>query len=429
MSEPFATLPTDADVDWNAITSVLQVQQQGPTVPASDAASLPRLGLARLLGDAVRGRDIMVHTAPLLQRARNQHDANAMLDLSLLLQLKFQRSLALALQRAALAQTQVYAGRAQTPGALKLLVIKAPGDLMTNTPIECLLERQGVEVTDLYLDIGLPWPEILPAHDLVFVAISVSDRHRALLMRMSGYLRDRTTGVLNAPDLIQNLSRDRAFHMVRDIDSVRMAETRRLRCSELRAILPSGETEVSGLPFPLIIRPVDSHAGTNLERLDGVGALADYLERVDAAEYFVGEFIDYASADGCYRKLRVVLIGGVPYVCHLGISTHWMVHYPYAEMLAHPERRAEEAALLGGAPSAFVERHAAAFAALYARFGLDYLGMDCAETPDGRLLIFEFANALVVHDFDDPQAFPYKSPQMQKTFSAFGRFLRQRAGE
>jgi hypothetical protein len=111
----------------------------------------------------------------------------------------------------------------------------------------------------------------------------------------------------------------------------------------------------------------------------------------------------------------------------MGISEHWMVHYPYDEMKAHADRRREEAAMMAGFDDAFAWRHRDALAAIHERFGLDYVGFDCAETRDGQLLIFELANALVVHGIDDPQHFPYKAAQMQKVFAAFRDMLQRMA--
>jgi hypothetical protein len=45
--------------------------------------------------------------------------------------------------------------------------------------------------------------------------------------------------------------------------------------------------------------------------------------------------------------------------------------------------------------------------------------------PDGRLLIFEVGNGMIVHAMDHPDLFPYKRPQMDKVFSAFQMMLRR----
>ena len=75
----------------------------------------------------------------------------------------------------------------------------------------------------------------------------------------------------------------------------------------------------------------------------------------------------------------------------------------------------------------FAQRHRAAFERLYERIGLDYFAIDCAETVDGRLLLFEADVAMIVHAMDPPELFAYKQPQMRKVFDAFQAMLRRRA--
>ena len=50
--------------------------------------------------------------------------------------------------------------------------------------------------------------------------------------------------------------------------------------------------------------------------------------------------------------------------------------------------------------------------------GLDYYAIDCAETSDGKLLVFEVDTAMLVHDMDAVELYPYKRPQMRKVFAA-----------
>ena len=75
----------------------------------------------------------------------------------------------------------------------------------------------------------------------------------------------------------------------------------------------------------------------------------------------------------------------------------------------------------------FALRHASALQAIHQRMGLQYVGIDCAETVAGDLLIFEVDNAMVVHAMDDEAMFPYKKPAMQKVFTAFRQMLARAA--
>jgi len=92
-------------------------------------------------------------------------------------------------------------------------------------------------------------------------------------------------------------------------------------------------------------------------------------------------------------------------------------------MLENAEKRAEEARVMADFDDNFAVKHAQAFSDINERVGLDYLGIDCAETPDGKLLIFEIDSCMIVHSMDSVDLYPYKQPQMQKVFSAFREML------
>ena len=76
----------------------------------------------------------------------------------------------------------------------------------------------------------------------------------------------------------------------------------------------------------------------------------------------------------------------------------------------------------------FAFRHADALTQMASRIGLDYFAIDCAETCEGTLLIFEADNTAIVHDMDPPSVYPYKSAQMQKIFRAVQVMFYRRAG-
>ncbi|MEO7007832.1 MAG: RimK family alpha-L-glutamate ligase, partial [Caldimonas sp.] len=122
-------------------------------------------------------------------------------------------------------------------------------------------------------------------------------------------------------------------------------------------------------------------------------------------------------------KYRIVLIDGVAYAGHMGISTHWMIHYLNAGMSDSAAKRAEEEAFMRNFETDFARRHGDALQVVSKRVGLDYLVIDCAETAVGELLIFEVDGGAVVHSMDPAGLFPYKRPQMEKLFAAFRAML------
>ena len=143
---------------------------------------------------------------------------------------------------------------------------------------------------------------------------------------------------------------------------------------------------------------------------------------LDDAEFFHSRFIDYSSNDGLFRKYRIAMIDGEPFACHMGVSSHWMVHYVNAGMYEDAAKREEEARFMENFAD-FAARHRAALAAIHERNRLDYICIDCAETADGRLLIFEADHCMVVHAMDPEDLFPYKQVHMLKVKNAFREFL------
>jgi len=174
---------------------------------------------------------------------------------------------------------------------------------------------------------------------------------------------------------------------------------------------------------PLIVRPVDSQKGRGLRKLDRPDAVARYLQTRPENAFYVARYVEYRGPDGQFRKYRIVLIDGRPYACHMAISDHWVVHYMSAGMGESAAKRAEEARFFAGFEDGFARRHRDALLAIAKRLELEYVGIDCGETPDGELLIFEVDSGMTVHAMDPADIFPYKQPQMRKVFGAFRQML------
>ena len=396
---------------------------------SSDVSTPSRLlGLARLMRLAFAGQDLAPLGERLLARARHHpEEAETLLDLSILLLLRGQREEGLAMQDLAIRTRPLYRLPAVAdPPGLRLLVILGPGDLMANTPLEFLLEDSDVELNLLYLLPGQPLPEAVPEHDALFVALAESERSLPLLADLAAWLADWPRPVLNRPERIAHLSRDGVCALLQGAPGVVVPESVRVDRAGLLGLaagtLPL-ESLLVGAACPLLIRPVDSHAGHDLAKLDSLDELGAYLAAAPGDAFYLAPFVDYRGRDGLFRKCRLVLVAGQPYVCHFAISAHWMIHYLNAGMAEDAAKRAEEARFMAEFDAGFARRHAAAFAAIHARTGLDYVGIDCAEAPGGELLVFEVDSCMIVHAMDPVDLFPYKQPQMRKVFGAFRSML------
>ena len=394
----------------------------------------PLIGLAPLMRVAFLQQDLAPLGEALLARAQaHPDDAHAYLDFSTVLQLKGQRELALAVQAQAIELQQWYSLPAQAPESgpgMRVLVVMGPGDLMSNTPIEFLVEQSDVALDLLYLTADGPFPEEVPEHDVLLVAVAESDANQPLLARLVPFLLDWPRPVVNRPEQIVHTSRDGLCNRLQDVPGVAMPRTARLDRAQLHALADGALTVDALLPgddFPLIVRPLGSHAGHDLERMASAGELHAYLEKVGAERFYIARFVDYRNDDGQYRKYRIALIDGRPYICHFAVSSHWMIHYLNAGMDESAVKREEEARIMAHFDEQFARRHAQAFAAIDARMMMPYLGIDCAETRDGELLVFEADNAMIVHAMDAEEMYPYKRPAMQKVFAAFRAMLARAA--
>ena len=397
---------------------------------AQEQANAPQalIGLAPLMRQAFSGIDLRPFGTRLVERAKAYpSDANTLMDLSTVLQLTGNRELALATQAQALKLQQHYRlATATKPATIRLLAIVAGGDLMANTPVEFLVEGSDVALDLLYVDTDLPLPATLPEHDVIFIAIGESDHNRPLLKQLEERAREWACPVLNAPQRIAQLTRNGACAVLHDAPGIAMPLSVRLARTLLEQVA-AGQMALSSLlpggDFPIIARPVGSHAGHDLDKIEDAAKLAGYLAATPVAEFYISRFVDYRSVDGLFRKYRIMLIDGRPYVCHMAISEHWMIHYLNAGMAENAAKRAEEARFMATFDMGFALRHARAFQSVNELLQLDYVGLDCAESRDGELLIFEADSDMIVHNMDPVDMYPYKVPAMRKIFDAFHAML------
>ncbi|OIQ86721.1 hypothetical protein GALL_314290 [mine drainage metagenome] len=388
-----------------------------PTPPAIPTIRLAALDLMLIQSTASLGRQPELVIADAISEALSDPDpANMFMRMFYLLQALGKHEFALEMQAKALEQCRLYRIADPSAPAIRLLALLGPGSMLDNTPLEYVIENSGIRLDLLYLLPDQPMPEMVPDHDVAIVALAESDRNRPLLARMEEVLAAWPRPVLNPPRRILRCARDAACRLLRDAPGLLVPETRRLA----RGLI--------GQPaFPLTIRPVDTHGGQGLRKIDSAAELGAYLEAFADEQFYCSEYVDYRSADGQFRKYRIALIDEQPYICHLAIADEWVVHYARAGMQLSAWKCAEEAAAMESFDRDFALRHRVALAAIAARLQLDYVILDCAEAADGRLLLFEADTRGWIHASDPVDLFPYKQETMQKAFDAFRAMLVKRS--
>ncbi|MBV8582066.1 MAG: hypothetical protein JO225_07830 [Candidatus Eremiobacteraeota bacterium] len=347
---------------------------------------------------------------------RDERAVDAHLGIYEVAQILRQPDLALAHQRAALALAPVHSTPASVHQDYALLVLCAPGLYEANTPADLLFDARRVTLHRWYVDPERPAPA-LPDHDAVFVAIGESDKAAAHLAFAERFAASAGKPVINEPAQIARLGRVSLAATFAGAAHCRVVTTTRLARAAYAA---------DGFPTPHIVRPVDSHGGHGLTKIDDDAQRATYLAEMPAEQLYVAPFIDYRSADGFFRKYRIVFVAGEAFPFHLAISPNWMVHYYNAPMAEHRWMRDEEHAFLTDIASVFNGDLGDALREAASLLPLDYVGIDCAIDGDGKLLIFEADNALIIHMLDDPALFGYKRIYVPRILEALDAMVRRR---
>lgn len=333
---------------------------------------------------------------------------------------------ALEMQAKALKTETLYRIDGPDQPAIRLLALMGQGDTTDNTPLDYLIENSDIRLDLLYVLPGQPLPEVIPDHDVAITALGASDKNRCTLEWMEQLTACWPRPLLNLPERILRCSRDDVYQLLKATPGLVVPPTLRTDRNTLRRVA-AAEVAITAvyadIDYPVTVRPLDSQSGKGLCRIDNAQALAAYLETYSEAEFYVSSYIDYRSADGLFCKVRIALIDGQPYICHLGISDDWIVHYKSAGMSEHADRRTEEAHFMARFDSDFAQRHGEALRSITEHSGLDYVVIDCAETQNGELLVFEIDNRGWVHATDHGDIFLYKQKHMKNLFAAFRAML------
>ena len=337
-----------------------------------------------------------------------------------LLQITGDQNEALEQQRAALRAQRVFSHVAPHEKR-SVLCLCTPGDWQANIPVDFLFDLQTTSVHKLYLvDGDHARRDLVPKHDVIWNIIAESAEALPALALADAYIREHRKPALNSPARVITTSRLLLPITLKGsgarVETVVMAD---------RARLQSGEVN---LGFPLIARPAGSHAGHGLERIDAASACASYAQRNPSDQYFLSPFVDYSSADGYFRKYRIVFVDGVAYPVHEAISQNWMIHYYNAQMSDHAWMRDEEAAFLKDLRAVFDGPRSTALDTIAQHVALEYFGIDCTIDRDGNVLVFEADAAMLVHTSDPVDLYPYKHEYIPRIYRAVEAMIDRRKG-
>jgi tetratricopeptide (TPR) repeat protein len=317
----------------------------------------------------------------------------------------------------------LFVDAAAEPERRVLILTTAEGG---NVPFRHLLPKDRYTRINWFVEYAVPGQaERLPAYDLVFNAIGDPDLAGPTAANVAAFLADCPKPVLNDPARVARTARHLAPALFEDLADVVVPPVARVRGGELAAGGLAAAAAVAGLAPPLLVRPIGSHGGKGLIRAETTAALDAIPLAPDEAAYLTA-YRDFASADGLYRKHRVIFVDRVAYPYHLAISPSWLVHHGSAGMAGDAARIAEERAFLDRPEAAIGPRAMAAVAAIGRRLDLDYAGLDFTVLADGRVMVFEANATMLVHPEAADGPFAHKNPHVARILEAFRTMVAQR---
>ena len=317
---------------------------------------------------------------------------------------------------AAYSQQNTFLDTALNPHRRVLILLTAESG---NIPFKFLLPRERYTRINWVVEYaGADQAASLPPYDLVFNAIGDPDLAPPTQASVERFLTICTAPVFNDPAKVRRTFRHLIPKLLADLADVAAPQTLRLTADALARTGLAGPVADAGLTWPILIRPIGSHGGKGLTRIDGPGELAG-ADMAAGRDLYVTAFQNYQSADGAWRKYRVIFVDRRPYPYHLAISDDWLVHHGTAAMTDRPDRLAEELRFLEDPRAAIGARAMAAIEAIGQRLDLDYCGVDFAVSQDGSVLVFEANATMLTHleATDGPLA--RKNPYVQRILDAF----------
>lgn len=326
------------------------------------------------------------------------------------------------------ARRQRVATKPCVTGKPEARILVVAGSRMCNVPTEFLLSNRRFETTTVHLlPPGSATPDEvaalqhLPKVDIAFNAIGEVDRGDVFFPEARTLCAGLDCPVLNQPDTMGRTRRDRVPTLLAGIPNLVLPETRRVNRAELTALAQRTEW-----PETLLVRPIGDHGGDDLKRISAPADLAAYLDVIRTEEHYLTRYWEYRSPDGHYRKYRFVFVDREAFSYHLAIADDWLVHYWRADMTRAAWMRAEEEAFLANYEQAFPGALAETIREIGRRLDLDYGGIDCALTQDGRVLLFEANATMLVHLADRHADFAYKTPYVNRIFDAMSGMIARR---
>ncbi len=222
--------------------------------------------------------------------------------------------------------------------------------------------------------------------NIIYNSICEPDICRNALIALLQLLKyNKNVPIINHPSKVLEISRDMVYQKLKDIKGLYVPKVVRIKPTSLNSIKEVADGENF---YPFIFREAGKHTNSEAVLIRSPKEI-DLLEPYPfmGKNYYMVEFVNYASEDGLYRKYRVVSIDGNFYPRHMIVSDHWNVHGKDRKRLMDKDARyrTEEKDWLKN----FSIRNYPQLKEIHKKIGLDIYIIDFSILKDGKMVIFE----------------------------------------
>jgi glutathione synthase/RimK-type ligase-like ATP-grasp enzyme len=225
---------------------------------------------------------------------------------------------------------------------------------------------------------------------VIFNEISDPDTHGLSLSRAEAFC-DHLGQVptINHPKSVRRTTRDELSKRLNGIGGVVAPKTERCQLTDPNEIAILAEQ--LGLKYPLLVRVAGAHGGKTLVKLESPDHVAPvHALPLDGRDFYLTEYHDFRSKDGLYRKYRLVVVNGKPFIRHMIANDDWLIHAADVSFAADkPEMQNEEEELITSFEQSLSPRIEQAICTIHEATEMDYFGIDCGISDDGELVLFE----------------------------------------
>jgi tetratricopeptide (TPR) repeat protein len=309
-------------------------------------------------------------------------------------------------------------------GDFSVLLLDAPE--AGCTPVGYLVGRSNYDSHFLVLlsDVDYDIDFLRSKADVIINMISDADNGRDILPFALDIADRINRPTINHPRVIMGTNRETTAKRLSSIALCRIPKTVRFSAADFSG--DDWKIPLKEFTRPLLIRCAGTHGGNDFEKIESIDAIVPFVTRHPEENFYLSEFVDYSSADGYFRKYRLISIDNEIFPYHLAIHDHWMVHHFRTDMANQAWMREEEESFLKQPSRVFSEAHYVALRQVAASSGLNYCGIDCGLDRDGNIVVFEANATMRVHD-EKNSTFAYKNFYIEKIKSAFDAMLARMA--